>query len=537
MRIEHENQPDEFVENYRRALTNPTLQRALSNATGKAISARNQAVSEFGADRWEQLRDRAREIKEHTINNLDHYLEKFATNVERSGGHVFWATSAEDASRYITEVARERGVKVAVKSKSMMTEEIDLNSKLAAAGIEAVETDLGEYIVQLAGERPSHINMPAIHKTRGEVADLFTAKLHVERSESIDQMTALARRVLRKRFAAAGMGITGVNYAVAETGTIVLVENEGNIRMTTSLPRMHIALMGIEKVIPQLEDLDVFLKLLSRSASGQQLTSYVSLLTGVKRAANEEGPEELHVILLDNGRVNMLADPHLRESLYCIRCGACLNICPVYQKIGGHAYGWVYPGPIGAVLTPQMIGRQRAANLPFASTLCGACREVCPIKINIPDMLLHLRHEIKESKSEEAPVGAQSEETSHGSASRSTFDKPSDEGGRLGRLSVAGLKQHLASLMERAAFRAWAVMMRNASRYRQGAGLTRLVQMIFGKRGTDGSRSLPIPRWTKTRDLPPLAARSFREQWPEVSQAADTRLDKNVVTESPPGVN
>ena len=492
---ESENQPETFVANYRRALTNQSLQHALSTATNKALSARQVAIENVGKASWEALRERARAIKEHSINHLDYYLEKFAANVERRGGNVYWASNAAQASRYITQVAHEHGISVAVKGKSMMTEEIGLNRFLMEAGIEAVETDLGEYIVQLAGERPSHINMPAIHKTRGDVADLFTEKLHAERTEEISRMTALARGVLRRRFIEAGMGITGVNYAVAETGTIVLVENEGNIRMSTSLPRVHVAIMGLEKVIPQLADLDVFLKLLSRSASGQKMCSYVSFLTGVKQSIHQEGPDEFHVVILDNGRLNMLANPHLRESLYCIRCGACLNVCPVYQKIGGHAYGWVYPGPIGAILTPQMIGRERAADLPYASSLCGACRDVCPIKINIPDMLLHLRYEIKEAGHLKSHSDVQ------------------DVGKR-------NLKRRIDNIVELTACKIWLAAMKNSGRYMQATRLLRLVQRTFGRKGRDGVRTLSVPGWSNYREMPPVAARSFRELWPDIQARA-----------------
>lgn len=489
--MNYEDSPETFVESYRRALANPTLQSALSIATGKATGARREAVTLMGEENWEQLRRRARAIKEHTINHLDFYLEMFAANVERMGGKVFWANDGMQANRYITELAQARGISVAVKGKSMMTEEVGLNKALAAENIETVETDLGEYIVQLAGERPSHINMPAIHKTRSEVANLFAEKLDVERTEEIAEMTALARKVLRRRFVEAGMGITGVNYAVAETGTIVLVENEGNIRMSTSLPRVHVALMGLEKVIPQFTDLDIFLRLLSRSASGQKLCSYVSFLTGVKQSPLQEGPNELHVVILDNGRTNMLADPHLRESLYCIRCGACLNVCPVYQKIGGHAYGWVYPGPIGAILTPQMIGRARAAELPFASSLCGACRDVCPVMINMPDMLLHLRHEIAEAES------------------------PGHDDG----LSKPGFRRRISTMVQHAGFKMWLAAMRNEKRYRRATQLLRLVQAVGGRRRNDGTRTLFVPRWSNFRDLPPVAAQSFRERWPQIERS------------------
>jgi L-lactate dehydrogenase complex protein LldF len=264
--------------------------------------------------------------------------------------------------------------------------------------MQVVETDLGEYIIQLADEPPSHIIAPAIHKTRQQVSELFTAALGMTPTDDIAQMTSTARVTLRDRFASADVGITGVNFAIAETGTIVIVENEGNIRLTTSLPRMHIAMMGIEKVIPRFADLDVFLKLLPRSGTGQRLTTYQSFITGVKRTPEDEGPEELHIVLLDNGRSRMLAHPVTRQSLACIRCGACLNACPVYQQVGGHAYGSVYPGPIGAVITPQLMGIEKAAQLPFASSLCGACRDVCPVKIDIPQLLLHLRGEISQRK-------------------------------------------------------------------------------------------------------------------------------------------
>lgn len=484
--MSHDIQTETFIDNYREALANPQLQRALSGATARFIAHRNAAVSTM-ADDWESLRGQARAIKEEAISNLDRYLAEFADNVERRGGRIFWARDAKEANGYITDLALERGITLAVKSKSMMTEEVELNRALAQAGVEAVETDLGEYIVQLAGERPSHIIAPAIHKTRHDVADLFSEKLNVERPEDIEAMTALARRVLRARFGSAGMGVTGANFAVAETGTIVLVENEGNIRLTTSLPRVHVALMGIEKVIPRFEDLTVFLTLLPRSASGQMISSYVSFITGVKQSGDEEGPEELHVVILDNGRVDILANPHLRESLYCIRCGACLNVCPVYQKIGGHAYGWIYPGPIGAVLTPQLVGRHRASDLPFASSLCGSCLEVCPIKINIPGMLLRLRSEIKE------PTGP-----------ATTAVRP-------------GLRRRVEKAIERVGFRLWSAAMKDPARYRRAARLARIAQQVLG----GGSRGLPVPGWSTARDFRPMAPRSFSEQWPEIAKPND----------------
>ena len=505
--MNHEIQTDSFPENSRRALADPQLQRALTIATAKFTSARGAAVSEAGEE-WEDLRGRARQIKEHAIANLDRYLDEFCGNVERLGGRVLWARDAAEANSLIKELAVSNGVKLAVKSKSMMTEEIELNRALGEAGVEAVETDLGEYIVQLAGERPSHIIAPAIHKTRGQIADLFTEKLGAERTEEIEKMTALARNVLRQRFAKAGMGITGANFAVAETGTIVLVENEGNIRLTNSLPRIHVALMGIEKVIPRLMDLSIFLRLLPRSASGQKMSSYVSFLSGVKQRPDQEGPEELYVVILDNGRTEALANAHLRESLYCIRCGACLNACPVYQKIGGHAYGWIYPGPIGAVLTPQLVGRERAADLPFASSLCGACRAVCPIKINIPDMLLELRYEIKEKAAEQGD--------SHPEVSEADgiAGKPHD--GFQDGSGSRGVVRRIESLGEKLMFKLWAMAMTTPGRYQFATSFGRLVSQSFASEG----RGLPVSRWTATRDLPPMAERPFRELWADLGPVA-----------------
>jgi L-lactate dehydrogenase complex protein LldF len=484
--MEHEIETGRFVENYRRALGDAQLQRALSAATTRFMMGRGLAIAAMG-DEWERLRERARAIKEHSINNLDYYLDQFATNVERAGGRVFWARDAEEANRYVAELARERGASLAVKSKSMVTEEIELNSALERAGVEAVETDLGEYIIQLAGERPSHIIAPAIHKTRFDVADLFAEKLKVERTEEIVEMTAIARRVLRERFARAGLGVTGANFAVAETGSIVLVENEGNIRMTTTLPRAHFALVGIEKVIPRIEDLGVLMKVLPRSASGQHMSAYVSIITGVKQSPSGEGPEELHVVMLDNGRMRMLANEHLREALYCIRCGACLNVCPVYQKIGGHAYGWIYPGPIGSIVTPQLIGNEMAADLPFASSLCGACREACPVKINIPDMLLRLRHEINEGASDAGPAR----------------DK-----------APGSFRKRVKRMAERAVFKVWASAMKGRRRYEKAAGLARLAGEVFG----NGAQGVRVPGWSVTRDFPAPARRSFREMWVEIQQ-------------------
>src|SRR5690349_13883376 len=448
-----------FKENAKAALADVQLRGALKNATSLFGEKRKQAVA--AVPNWEELRNQAHAIKDEVLSDLDRYLKEFVRNAETRGATVHWARDAAEANRIICGLALARKARTVVKSKSMTTEETHLNDALEAVGMQVVETDLGEYIIQLADEPPSHIIAPAIHKTRHQIGELFTAELGMPPTDDVDKLTSTARAKLRDRFAAADVGISGVNFAIAETGTIVIVENEGNIRLTTSLPRLHIAMMGIEKVIPRFADLDVFLKLLPRSGTGQKLTTYQSFITGVKRTPEDEGPEELHIVLLDNGRRRMLAHPVTRQALACIRCGACLNACPVYQQVGGHAYGSVYPGPIGAVITPQLIGIQKTSQLPFASSLCGACREVCPVKIDIPRLLLHLRSEISSKQPR----------------------------GRRG---------------ERFAFKLWAMIMTRPWLYRRAAGAARLFQRYFG---------LPLKPWTGGRDLRPIETESFREHW------------------------
>ena len=331
-------------------LLDPQIQKNLSGLYGGFHSARIKASSDT-AD-WEELQTKGREIKKHVINHLDQYLELLESNVISSGGNVYFAETAEDATQYVINLAKEKSVKTVVKSKSMLSEEMSLNEELIKHGIDPYETDLGEYIVQLAEETPYHIIAPAIHKSRQEVSELFADKIGTNQTENIETLTLEARDQLRDKFIEADMGITGGNFLVAETGTLALVSNEGNGRMCTSMPPIHVAIVGMEKIIPSMEDLGTFLRLLIRSATGQWISSYVTMISGPRKSTDIDGPEEFHLVIVDNGRSKMLADPHLREALYCLRCGACLNACPVYRKVGGHSYGWVYPGPIGSIVSP-----------------------------------------------------------------------------------------------------------------------------------------------------------------------------------------
>ncbi len=452
----------------RKALKDKDLQQALGKAGPLLKSMRNAGMATL--DRPEALRERAHAVKRETMARLDEMLSLLEARVTEQGGQVHWARSAEEANRMIVHLAETHHVRSVVKGKSMATEEIGVNDALSRSGIDVFETDLGEFIIQLAGEPPSHIAAPAIHKTRRQVSALFTRHFGAEPTDSIPEMTRFARRVLRERFLAADMGITGVNFAVASTGTIVLFENEGNIRLTTSLPRLHVAVMGIEKVIPTLEDLDVFLRLLGRSATGQKLPSYVSLLNGPRGPGERDGPEAFHLVILDNGRTRILEDPELRETLYCIKCSACLSFCPVYLQIGGHAYGWAYSGPIGSVLTPQLVDRKQARDLPYACTLCGACAEVCPVKIDLPRLMIALRRRYREDPEWASRV----------------------------------------PLMERAGMRIYGRILEHPALYRLASLLARIGQIPF-QRG-DRLMGLPSPfkGWAENHTVRPLARRSFR---------------------------
>ena len=373
----------------RRAVADRDLARALAGATDHLASKRAQVID--GLDNWEQLRHSARAVRERTIAHLPEVLARLADRVEAAGGRVFFAADAVEANAYVVEVARRRGAQRVAKAKSMISEEIGLNRALEAAGLEVVETDLGEWIMQLAGEPPSHIVAPALHLSRSQIGGILSRHAGEELSDDPAALTAFARRRLREVFLSAEVGITGCNFAVAETGTVCVVTNEGNGRMVTSLPSVHIAIMGMERVVETWEDLDLMLSLLPRSATGQALTAYTTMVTGPRRSGEVDGPDEFHLVILDGGRSGILGGPY-RAALSCIRCGACLNVCPVYRQIGGHAYAATYSGPIGSVISPLLFGGE-ACELRLASSLCGACYQVCPVMIPLQDLLLSLRRD------------------------------------------------------------------------------------------------------------------------------------------------
>lgn len=383
----------EFLSDLNTGLVEPNGPVSLAQTSEKS-AAQNLDVC-WSLDQWSNWREQAHDLKNYTISNLDTLLEQFEGNLKAKGITVLWAKNAEEANRYILGIAREHNVKTVVKGKSMISEEINLNHALAEQGVEALETDLGEYIVQLAGQRPTHIVTPALHLSAGDVGRLFAEKLGEPFTEVHEELTIIARKRLREKFVNADLGISGVNFGIAESGTLALIENEGNIGLSTSAPPIHVALMGIEKLVPRLADLPLFLNMLPRMGTGQKLTTYVHLFHGPTPG------RKMYLILLDNGRSELLAQPEHRKVLHCIRCGLCMNNCPVYRHVGGWAYGWIYPGPIGSVLTPHLIGMKKAGKLPFACSLCGACSDICPVKIDLAHQMVRLR---KKAVSEPSPV-------------------------------------------------------------------------------------------------------------------------------------
>jgi L-lactate dehydrogenase complex protein LldF len=383
---------DDFKERSRSVLNDPGQRRNFRGAMDFLQAKRRAQFPD--QDELAGLRELGASIRRYSLAHLPQLLEQLEKNLSANGIQVHWAQTPDEANAIALSIARRVDAHCVIKGKSMVSEEIEFNHAMEAAGIEALESDMGEYIVQLAGEKPSHIIMPAIHKTKQEIAKLFAQEVPgVSYTEDVDALIQIGRRVLRRKFADADIGLSGVNFAVAETGTLCLVENEGNGRMCTSVPRVHIAITGIEKVVEKLEHVPPLYSLLSRSATGQPVTTYFNLISGPRKPGEKDGPQEVHLILLDNGRTQAYADEELRATLQCIRCGACMNHCPVYARIGGHAYGTTYPGPIGAIISPHMLGLDATYPLAFASTLCGACSEVCPVKIPIPDILVRLRNE------------------------------------------------------------------------------------------------------------------------------------------------
>ena len=418
---------------------------------------------------WEAARQRCQEIKRDAINNLDKYLLQFEEKVIEHGGTVYWAATSEEACQYVTELAQRHKVKTVVKSKSMVTEEIHLGKALEKIGCTVWETDLGEYIVQLRGEGPYHIVTPAMHLNRQQIAELFRDKLEEpDLSDDPQKLVAAAARKLRKAFFSAEMGISGANFLIADSGVIAINTNEGNGRLTTSVPRVHVAVTGIEKILPRLEDLATFWPVLATSGTGQPITTYATLIGGPRRPGEADGPQEFHVVLVDNGRSSLLAHEEEREVLHCIRCGACLNICPVFRHIGGHTYGHPYPGPIGSVLVPRLAG-EKYEHLSYASSLCGACTSVCPVKIDLHHHLLHNRRD---------------------------FTKAGN-----------------TKLGDRLKFRLWSAAMRSPKLYALGGWLTRKsLRAIYGL-GMSGGILDPMRKWNRSRAGVPLPKESFRARW------------------------
>lgn len=470
--------PD-FASAAKEALTNTQLRHNVRHATDVIRNKRGRMVDEMPD--WQALREAGRQIKEHTLLHLDIYLQQFEEACTRAGGHVHWARDADEANRIIVGIVKSHGEKEVIKVKTMTSDEIRLNHALEAAGIAPHETDLAELIIQLGGDMPSHIVVPALHRNRMEVREIFLRKMGLSSlGDRPEDLAEAARRYLRERFLRVKVGISGANFAVAETGSICVVESEGNGRMCVSLPRVLISLVGIEKVIPRFADLEVFLQLLSRSATGERMNPYNSVWTGVSPG---DGPEEFHVVLIDNGRTTVLADAESRETLHCIRCGACLNICPVYRQTGGHAYGSTYSGPIGAIITPQLQSMRHSQSLPYASSLCGACYEVCPVKINIPEILIHLRSKVVQRG-----------------------DSPFTE-----RLGMKAASFALAD-GDRLAF---------AERF------ARFAQWPFERDGK--LRNLPgiLAGWTQYRDMPAIPKESFREWWAKRKDTKKTTKETN----------
>lgn len=466
MKTRMENKANQFIQAADVALNDPDLQKAVAYGTRLGFVKRNAAMYEYGEEHGEALRQQAAQIKRRVLKNLPALLEEAENNLLKNGFKVLWAKDAEEANQLILEIAEKHQVKLAVKSKSMTTEEIGVNESLEAAGIEVVETDLGEFIVQLAEERPSHIVVPIVHKTKSAIQETLEEKAGMPSTDDPLAMTRFARAYLREKFLKADLGISGANFVIAETGSIGLVMNEGNGRFVTSLPKVHVALVGIEKIVDTLEEYATLIQILPRSATGQPVTVYTNLINGPRREHEADGPEEIYLIFLDNRRSEIYQSDYV-EALACIRCGSCLNACPVYDVTGGHAYGWVYPGPIGSVITPLLTGFENAQMLPYACSLCGLCKDVCPVDIDLPHILLDLRKDVAQTQ----------------------------KGNWIWSLGIAG----------------WAWIMRHPKVYRWGGKTVACVLSLVPL----NKLPAPLSGWTDFRAMPAFSEKSFSDLWAE----------------------
>ena len=452
-----------FKKHVNEELTNEVMRQAVVMAQERIGANRQKMVDELG--HWEEWRDQAKEIRNHVLANLDAYLYQLSEKVTSNGGHVYFAETAEDANRYIQQLAQQNNVRKVVKSKSMVTEEIGLNHVLEADGIKVIESDLGEYILQLAGDKPSHIVVPAIHRNRYQIRDILKEKLGYEGDATPEDMTLFIREKIRQDFLTADMGISGCNFAIPETGSVCLVTNEGNLRMVTTVPKIHVAVMGMERLAPTFKEAEILITMLARSAVGAKLTSYNTWLTGPRLAGETDGPEQFHLVILDNGRSQALGS-EFNDVLRCIRCGACLNTCPVYRQIGGHSYGSVYPGPIGSVLSPLLGNYEEFHDLPYACSLCTACNQVCPVKIPLANLLLKHRTHIAE--------------------------------------------KGIAPLAEKISVKAFTFMNSRPSLWKVGMNVGAKMMKSMIKDGKAPLNVGVIAEWTNTRDLPDSEGESFR---------------------------
>lgn len=451
------------------------MREAVSSAQGRFRINRKKQEENFG--NWEDWRNLGEEIRSHTIQHLDYYLYLFSENASKRGAHVFFARTAKEATDYIKKIVKEKEAKRIVKSKSMVTEEIGLNEELEALGnLDLVESDLGEWILQLAKDDPSHIIVPALHKNKRQVKEIFT-KYGYQGSDDPKELARYAREQLREKFLTADLGITGCNFAVAETGSVTFVTNEGNARMVTALPETQIAVMGMERIVPGWQELDVLVSLLTRASVGQALTSYITAVTGVRLEGESDGPKEYHIVIVDNGRSKILSSP-FQSVLHCIRCAACINVCPVYRQVGGHAYGSIYPGPIGAVLSPLLDGYDRHKELPYASTLCAACTEVCPVKIPLHEHLIKHRQIIVE-------------------------------------------EENKASKIEKLAMKGYAKWASSPSAYLISSKVARPALSLWAKEEILNQGPFPLKNWTKTRTFPLPAKKSFRTWFYEAKRGGN----------------